>query len=145
MDLSLLLSTAMKALSEADTVIAKQSDAILEYSMENRSYRHENRVSGSLSNVLPSSTPKDSTAKFLSLPKVDRPKVESRPTNATSYSLAVKSALPKDSEDGNLSSDEPTESLKDFCQVKKRPNRRRKRASQIATGCKPGIILGCCY
>ena len=49
-DLARLLSTAMKALSVAETVIAKQSDAILYSSIEMNSYIHENRISESLPN-----------------------------------------------------------------------------------------------
>ena len=94
-DLARCLSTAMKALAEAETVIAKQEDAILHSTNEISSYLHEKRASESLPNDLPTSTPKDTADKYMPIWEVETNRTiknESSNTEPTSYCSAVKTA-----------------------------------------------------
>ena len=141
-DLANLLSTAMKALSEAETVIAKQADAILQSTHEISLYLREKHTAfNSLPIDMGISTPNDSAPVFLPLLKVEGN--ESSNTKPRSYASAVKTDSTKEYE--NLCCDRSTESNDVFRDVKARTHKKKRRTSNIATGCKRGIILGSCY
>ena len=161
-DLAQVLSIAMRALSVAENVIAKQADAILQSTCEISSYLQEKRVSESLPSSLSTSTPKDTAVNFLPMRNlIICPAVGSESSNEKhmSYASAVGTAssiasprteVSTESTSSNVSSiaslrtDGSTESHDFFRAVKTRRTRKRK-TSKIATGCKQGIILGSCY
>ena len=147
-DLAYLLSKAMRALSVAETVVAKQSDVIMQSNIEMSSFLHDKRVSESLPKGLTASTPKDDTAKFLPWLEVeDCHAVEKKSSITTpiSYSSAVKTASTEHKDGETACPGESMESHVVSSEVNTRTARKRKKMPKIATGCKRGIVLGSCY
>ena len=145
-DLAHLLATAMKALSEAEMVIAKQTDVILQSTHDISLYFREKHAFESLPDDRAVSTPNDPAPVLLPMFKDENDltiRNESSNTNPRSYSSAVKTASTK--EDENLSSDRSTEADDVFRFAKARTQKKRRRTTKVANGCKRGIILGSCY
>ena len=140
------MSTAIKALNEAETVIAKQTDTILQTSYENSLCLREKRSSENVSKSLPTSTPKDKTAKFspiMKMKNIDTIANKSSNPEPSSYSSTVKAVSTEESR--NVSPDRLNVSHDVLSEAKAHRQRKRRRASNITTGRKPGIILGSCF
>ena len=143
-ELASLLSTAMKALTVAENVIAKQADAILESTHEFGSYLHEKRISNSLPNQQIASTPIHAVAEVLPILNVEiNSSIESEPIDSSSTPTSCGSAAKTASTmtTGNRS----TVSDDAFRVVESRTRRKRRRTTKVATGCKRGVVLGSCY
>ena len=169
-DLAQLLSTAMKALAEAENIIAKQADAILESSHQISLYLQEKCTSEFLPSQLVASTPNETIAKTLPIVRlennssVESTRYDSSSTGTPSCSLAAntvsRESVPSVSSSkqspsaaksvstltpGNTCPMRPAVSEDEFRLVRRRAHGKRRRMAKVATGCKRGIILGSCY